>query len=156
MHILVCETRSTGPGDPARVPSRSLAQLGGRGESQNCSYTAGCCKFVAPSKVIMGIGDPLPYRPLAKISGGTLGNSGAEISFPPLIFPPLIFPPLIFLGCRPLFGTHVHFVRCPYFPPLIFIVADPRFFWRPPELGFRHLFFPPLIFRHLFSRAACR
>ena len=81
MHILVCETRSTGPGDPARVPSRSLAQLGGRGESQNCSYTAGCCKLVAPSKVIMGIGDPLPYRPLAKISGGTLENPGTRASF---------------------------------------------------------------------------
>ena len=56
------------------------------------------------------------------MSGGTLGNPGAEIGSPPLIFPPLIFPPLIFIS------------------------ADPRISWRVAELDFRHLFSPPLIF----------
>ena len=110
------------------------------------------------------------YRPLVKISGGTLGFSGSQIYFPPLIFSATcFFPPLIFISADPRILTtsaraarrgcfcgfqeyfivkmrricgfrHLYCFATYIASPLIFIFADPRFSRGPAEMDFRYLF----------------
>ena len=70
---------------------------------------------------------PNGYSPLAKISGGALGFSGAQIGSSSPIFPPLIFISGIY--------NEDHVVEGP---------------------GASIFAAPKLVFRHLFSRAACK